>query len=271
MDFIWNYGTNNHETALTAIAQAAVSFAVICPFVREEQALLLLDYVDPAQLRVLTLWNWRFFLTGTTQLGALACLIKAGSEVRAVRSGLHAKVYIADDSAALITSANLTRGGLRENLECGLVVVAPHVLPLLRQFETEWRRATPLTEEQVEAALSALQGLQPQWDDLTEELLRLEELASANIPIPAAVWTHSTDSVAVELTADQLEFLSRPIHGQGGYQSLLRRLQDNIHGRLLTLSRTDCERIVRYATQYGEGGFQGRLRTIIQLARIFSN
>jgi hypothetical protein len=37
----------------------------------------------------------------------------------------------------------------------------------------------------------------------------------------------------------------------------------------LRLSHFDCERIARWAGEYGEGGFQGRLRSIIKLTRLF--
>ena len=77
------------------------------------------------------------------------------------------------------------------------------------------------------------------------------------------------DDIVVELTPDQVEYLSRPLRGQGGYQSLLARLQSNMNGTRLRLTRDDCERVVRYATQYGQGGFQERLRSIVQLAEQF--
>lgn len=41
---------------------------------------------------------------------------------------LHAKVYIADDKTAFLTSANLTRGGLVENYEYGIVLKDEHVV-----------------------------------------------------------------------------------------------------------------------------------------------
>ena len=42
-----------------------------------------------------------------------------------------------------------------------------------------------------------------------------------------------------------------------------------MNGNLLMLTRADCERVVRYATRYGQGGFQTRLESIVQLARQF--
>ena len=73
----------------------------------------------------------------------------------------------------------------------------------------------------------------------------------------------------VELTADQIGFLELPVRGKGGHQSLLRRLQSNLSGKRLRLTRTDCERVVRYSKEYGQGGFQTRLRAIVQLSERF--
>ncbi len=78
--------------------------------------------------------------------------------------------------------------------------------------------------------------------------------------------TANTEHVDTEM--DEI-YLSRPLRGQGGYQSLLARLQSNMNGTRLRLTRDDCERVVRYATQYGQGGFQERLRSIVQLAEQF--
>ena len=41
---------------------------------------------------------------------------------------LHSKVYLFDNRAAIITSANLTNGGLIHNYECGLYINYDHIL-----------------------------------------------------------------------------------------------------------------------------------------------
>jgi hypothetical protein len=69
--------------------------------------------------------------------------------------------------------------------------------------------------------------------------------------------------IAVELTEGELEILNRPVRGSGGFQGLLRRLQRNVVERTLILEVQDIERILRYATDYGEGGFQSRLRAAL--------
>lgn len=75
--------------------------------------------------------------------------------------------------------------------------------------------------------------------------------------------------VAIELTAEGCRKLLRRIEGNGGHQSLLRKLGKQIHRyRILPADpiklrlvcvKEDVERIIRYRKNYGGGGFQGRL------------
>jgi hypothetical protein len=66
------------------------------------------------------------------------------------------------------------------------------------------------------------------------------------------------------LSQAEQALLLRPVNGEGGYQNLLRRLRRNVDrgsGRL-RLSAEDLEQIPRYAFDYGNGGWEDRLRTI---------
>jgi hypothetical protein len=55
--------------------------------------------------------------------------------------------------------------------------------------------------------------------------------------------------------------LMRKVSGQGGFQSLLRTLQKGYdrNTRIVTLSGEQVEKINRYTSQYGTGGFEDRL------------
>lgn len=58
---------------------------------------------------------------------------------------LHAKVFIADDHAAIITSANLTRGGLDQNYEYGVRICDRPVVRRIRQdLEAYARLGSPI-------------------------------------------------------------------------------------------------------------------------------
>lgn len=55
------------------------------------------------------------------------------------------------------------------------------------------------------------------------------------------------------------------IHGKGGFQALMRSVADRIlhsHG-VARFTPDEFKRISRYATSYGEGGFQQRLRLLV--------
>lgn len=70
----------------------------------------------------------------------------------------------------------------------------------------------------------------------------------------------------VRLNEDEQKELAREAAGSGGFQSLIEALQqklDPITGHL-ALSTSDLEKIGRYAFDYGNGGFEGRLRKIFE-------
>ncbi len=266
---IWNYRNESHRTVLASMVEAADHLSVICPYIRAEQVENLLGGRELRSLRVLTLWDIRSFLLGVSEPSALRRLLEFGGEVRTMKAGLHAKVYIGDESA-LVTSANFTAGGLTNNLECGVFVENHNaVAALADRFNIEWRRAAPVGQEDVVALCGELDRESARVSEALERLRHLEQKLSRQPVVPPAVWTPRVSEVAMELTTDQIGFLERPVRGQGGYQSLLRRLRGNLSGNLLRLTRSDCERVVRYSREYGEGGFQTRLRSIVQLAELF--
>ncbi len=71
----------------------------------------------------------------------------------------------------------------------------------------------------------------------------------------------------VVLTDDQVSIIMRPVNGRGGFQCLLRALRRRLDGSTLHLTPELAERVSRYATRYGPGGFEGRLGSIVDAAR----
>ena len=68
---------------------------------------------------LVTRTDLRDFAVGASNLDTLCTLVEEGVAVHSL-SDLHAKMYIFDDSSALVTSANATVSGMWRNLECGL-------------------------------------------------------------------------------------------------------------------------------------------------------
>ena len=65
----------------------------------------------------------------------------------------------------------------------------------------------------------------------------------------------------IQLSDRELAKITKPIKGQGGFQTLLRRIQKQVHGNVLEASETDIEKLIRYSFEYGHGGFQERAKT----------
>ena len=94
---------------------------------------------------------------------------------------LHAKVYLFDEYAVYVTSANLSKGGLQSNIECGYVVHEPEAIEYYRKrFDDLFQRATNLTQE-------VLRELEESWafEPLTTPyLLYLRVLAELIPKVP---------------------------------------------------------------------------------------
>ena len=75
---------------------------------------------------LLTNLNADSLIDGSLDIGALAWLCEQipGTTVRHLRY-LHAKAYVADDHTAIVTSSNLTNGGLFRNHELGVAITDP--------------------------------------------------------------------------------------------------------------------------------------------------
>ena len=67
----------------------------------------------------------------------------------------------------------------------------------------------------------------------------------------------------VILNDDEIAALNEPIAGQGGFQTLLLRLRNEVQPTgELQLSDADVDTIRRYRREYGGGGWQERLDRI---------
>lgn len=109
-------------------------------------------------LRVSTSFRARAASTGALDVNVLADAHQRLSDIE-IRNvlGLHAKVYVADDEAAIITSGNLTRASLRDNVERGLLVTDPALVREIADDVLEYAGLSPLisTHDLREAARHA--------------------------------------------------------------------------------------------------------------------
>ena len=116
---------------LAGVASAARRSVIIAtPFIKYDEAAwlssLLREGVD-----VLTLANIdaEAVSTAALDLAALRCLAEVSYSSRLIAlSSLHAKVFVADEKTAIVTSGNLTRSALDSNLEYGVLLDEPKLV-----------------------------------------------------------------------------------------------------------------------------------------------
>lgn len=104
-------------------------------------------------LRIVCLTNLRLesVLSGSLELEGLVELGRALRNFSVIHlPALHAKVFIADYKLAIITSGNLTHGGLRGNYEYGVALRRPELVREVRfDYEGYARLGAPLTIEEI--------------------------------------------------------------------------------------------------------------------------
>ena len=148
---------------LAGIASAArESVLVVAPFIKEEESAWLCSQLRPG-IEVITLANINTdaISASALDLAALRRLVEVSPLARLVAlSNLHAKVFVADETAAIVTSGNLTRSALDRNLEYGVLLREPDLVRAVRGHMLSFERlgsqvdATTLAElEPLEAEL----------------------------------------------------------------------------------------------------------------------
>lgn len=145
---------------------------------------------------LVTRTDLRDFALGSSNLETLCTLARDGVTVRSL-SDLHAKVYIFDEAAALVTSANATYGGMHRNWECGLaitdtVVVRRLARLLLRGFGAD-RRTQLTTLEELEALRVPLEAIRVSLPERPRVLISADSSAAVDATFSV---THNEDLLA---------------------------------------------------------------------------
>ncbi len=159
------------EAFLDRVRGITTELFIISPYVRLDGVSRVLEtlktnpFLDKVSVRVLTRFDEDAFAGGHSHPQALLALLDLGEFCRVEMRwlpNLHAKVYVFDREAALVTSANLTAdsffqgrgGGNTEeragDLEYGVLLKSPPAVEkLLSDMERFWQAAAPVTEEEL--------------------------------------------------------------------------------------------------------------------------
>ncbi len=139
------------EPALRDLVRSAHERLIIsAPFITRQGWQVVAEELAPAAaVHVATALDARMASTGFLDVDALidAARQRRTMEVRDVRA-LHAKVYVADHSAAIITSGNLTRASLRVNIERGVLISDQPLVAEIADDVIRYATSRPAAEEQ---------------------------------------------------------------------------------------------------------------------------
>jgi len=130
-------------------------------------------------LLLLTDLSRHVLLTGATDVSAIADLVaqQPGAEIRFLPS-VHAKIYVADDSVAVVTSANMTTSGLYRNFEYGVRITSADAVRRIRRDVMAYAAlGTQIDEQRLRflACLSAeLNQVRTRAESSTRRQLRAE-------------------------------------------------------------------------------------------------
>jgi len=121
----------------TALHKAKKEIVFSSPYINDAGVSVFIDSIqNPADksIRILTNLSARNIVDNVTQPAALLkiCAVFPDTTISSLER-LHAKVYIVDELFAVITSANLTNGGLRSNFEYGVTIDDPETIKTIKR------------------------------------------------------------------------------------------------------------------------------------------
>lgn len=106
---------------------------IVSPFIKEQVIRKIQGKFDFVNFELITRFNLRDFASNVSSLDGLKFSVDSGAKVYGI-SGLHSKIYLFDNRCAIITSANLTTGGLVNNYECGIFLTDPMTIQNLHNY-----------------------------------------------------------------------------------------------------------------------------------------
>lgn len=127
-----------------------------------------------------------------------------------VLSNLHAKVYIFNSSAAIVTSSNLTLDGIQNNAEMGILVEeAELVAEIKRHFNCWWQNSVPINLDALAPLVESLNKMKSQTRHEEKErqkiARRISRLAS---PVRQE---HVEDEILTTIEEDDWKFIKQTL------------------------------------------------------------
>lgn len=110
------------------VSQSKKSIKITSPFVKENVCSELLSFKkNDTKLELITSFKLMNIYSGSIDLTALEKIINGNGVVKNFPK-LHSKIYLFDDEKVIITSGNLTNGGLLNNYEYGIYTTKTEIV-----------------------------------------------------------------------------------------------------------------------------------------------
>ena len=170
----------------TVAASAHQSLLIVAPFIKYDEVVWLCDQIRP-NIEIVTLSNINSESVSASALDltALHYLAEASPFAKLIAlPNLHAKVFVADEQAAIVTSGNLTRSALDRNFEYGVLLDEADMVRTVREDMLAFIRLgsrveantivelSPLEEELRHARTDMMNSVAPSAKRKFRELLR---------------------------------------------------------------------------------------------------
>ena len=129
---------------LNLVRDAREQILLTSPFIKTNIADMIVEN-KAADINVsfLTAYKLTNFYRNSSDVEALKRLLESQVEIKNY-SRLHAKTYIFDCEKAIVTSGDLTQGGLETNYECGVLI---HEQSLIKELRSSFLKVFKDTEK----------------------------------------------------------------------------------------------------------------------------
>jgi phosphatidylserine/phosphatidylglycerophosphate/cardiolipin synthase-like enzyme len=162
------------------LRSASEDLLIAAPYIKQVEANWVCDQLvekrseQQCRLQVLTDIRSDSILTGFLDVDALQMFHNRHRQTEIISlPRLHAKVYIADTSRALVTSANLTPAGLDQNFEYGISFEDSGLVRKLKSdLEAYARLGNVLSNTELQSLLDVAQKLKREFEQLTRSASR---------------------------------------------------------------------------------------------------
>ncbi|GIL15085.1 MAG: hypothetical protein BroJett039_02580 [Chloroflexota bacterium] len=195
------------EKFVTLIREAEKSIDIAVPFLSYNLVSELLSHLEEKKGSVETRFIVRLhgddFVQGVSDIRAYELL---AGKARALRN-LHAKVYLFNSRAAIISSANLTRAGLEGNLELGVLIDDHTLIKDVKELYSEWWDNSAIFDlEELRSLVTDLREIAPKETTQAEKQRQKVARRISRLAAPVRREPAEDESITV-VEPEEIEFI----------------------------------------------------------------